>query len=63
MEPGDFDPRGQYKSIVDAAANAGNGTCRIYRVERGRARCEYYVVALDERSKKVVGLKAKAVET
>ena len=42
---------------------AGDGKARIFRLEIGKSRVEYYVVGFDEEGGKVVGLKAKAVES
>ena len=42
---------------------AGDGKTRIYRLETGKSRAEYYVVGFDKQGGKVVGLKAKAVES
>jgi hypothetical protein len=53
----------QYKKVVDAVKQAGNGTAKIFRVELQGTRAEYYVVAVDEKEKRIVGLKALAVES
>lgn len=42
---------------------AGSGEVKVFRVHHGRSRAEYYVVSLDEKGRRVVGLKAVAVET
>ncbi len=59
----EFDPKGQYKEVVEAVHSSGDGEFRIYRVEHGRTRAEYYIIRLDKRGQRVLGLKAKAVET
>lgn len=59
----DFDPKGQYKAVFKAVESAGDGHSRIYRVPHGDTRSEYYVVGFDEKGKRIVGLKAKAVES
>jgi len=59
----EFDPDGQYKDVLKAVEGAGDGETRVFRVHHGKTRAEYYVVGLDEKGGKVVGLKAKAVET
>ena len=59
----EFDPQGRYKDIFKAVENAAGGKTSVYRVHHGNTRAEYYVVGFDEKGKKVVGLKAKAVET
>lgn len=59
----DFDPGRKYETAVGAVREAGDGSAWIFRVELGRTRVEYYVVSLDKKSKRVVGLKAKSVES
>ena len=59
----DFDPKGHYKEVLQAVEKAGDGRARVFRVHHGSTRAEYYVVGLDKKGKKVVGLKARAVES
>ncbi|KAL2046800.1 hypothetical protein N7G274_000818 [Stereocaulon virgatum] len=59
----EFDPKGDYKEVLQAVEKAGDGKTRIYRLETGKSRAEYYVVGLDGKGGRVVGLKAKAVES
>ena len=59
----EFDPKGQYKDVLQAVEEAGDGKARVYRIDHGRTRLEYYVVGLDRKGQKVVGMKAKAVES
>lgn len=59
----EFDPKGQYKEVLTAVETAGDGKARIFRVHHGTTRAEYYVVGLDHKGKRVVGLKAQAVES
>lgn len=59
----EFDAQGKYTEVLKAVEKAGDGKTRIYRVETGKARAEYYVVGFDEKGGKVVGLKAKSVES
>ncbi|CAF9919624.1 MAG: hypothetical protein ALECFALPRED_001240 [Alectoria fallacina] len=59
----EFDPQGEYKTIMEAVEQSGDGKTRIYRVEHDRTRVEYYVVGFDREGGRVVGLKAKAVES
>lgn len=59
----DFDPQGEYKNVIEAVEQSGDGKARIYRVEHDRTRVEYYIVGFDKEGGKVVGLKAKAVES
>ncbi|KAE8144653.1 hypothetical protein BDV25DRAFT_145409 [Aspergillus avenaceus] len=69
-----FDPHNQYSSVlraVRAAATEASGggidesavEVKVYRVETGTSRVEYYVLALNVEDSLLVGLKAKAVET
>lgn len=60
----EFDPRGRYKDVVDAVKAAGStGKVHVFRLELSGARCEYWVVSVDEKKKTVVGMKAGAVES
>ncbi|KAI4184363.1 MAG: hypothetical protein L6R41_004781 [Letrouitia leprolyta] len=63
MSTKDFDPRGQYKDVIQAVEKAGDGKSRIFRIGHGKTRIEYYVIGLDKAKGRVVGLKAKAVES
>ncbi len=63
LEQKDFDPQGQYDTVIVAVKKAGSGKVGFFRVELGGTRAEYYVVSVDEQGGKVVGLKAKAVES
>ncbi|KAG9185736.1 hypothetical protein G6011_07067 [Alternaria panax] len=53
----------QYKRVIDAVKQAGNGTVKVFRVELEGTRAEYYVVAVDDKEGRIVGLKALAVES
>jgi len=59
----EFDPKGQYKSVLDAVKKAGRKDVGIFRVEHGSTRAEYYVVSVDKKEGRLVGLKALAVES
>ena len=59
----EFDPKGRYKEVLEAVERAGDGRARVFRVGHGETRAEYYVVGLDREGKRVVGLKAMAVES
>jgi len=59
----EFDPRGQYSEVFKAVEQAGAGDITVYRVAHSKTRAEYYVVGLDSRNSRIVGLKAKAVES
>ena len=63
MSAKEFDLKGQYKEVLQAVEKAGDGKARIFRVETGKARVEYYVVGFDKEAGKVVGLKARSVES
>lgn len=67
-----FDPRNQYggviKAVRAAAVESDSGDesgveVKIYRVEIGRARVEYWILALDAANGNIVGLRAKAIES
>jgi len=59
----EFDPQNQYKSVLDAVEKAGSKDVGIFRVEHGSTRAEYYVVSVDKKESRLVGLKALAVES
>jgi hypothetical protein len=59
----EFDPRGSYKQVIGAVKTATGGKVGIFKVELGGTRTEYFVVGVDEEKKRVVGLKALAVES
>ena len=52
-----------YKDVIEAVEKAGDGKARVFRVEEGGSRVQYWVVGLDAKGGKVVGLRAKAVES
>lgn len=68
-----FDPRKQYSSVIDAVREAvaasdsntkeSDVDVKIYRVEVGHSRVEYWVVALEGAEERIVGFKAKAIES
>ena len=58
-----FDPRGQYGNVIGAVEEVvGKQGVKVFRVELGGARCEYWVVGMLE-GKRVVGAKVGAVES
>lgn len=59
----DFDPKGQYKEVVDAVKAAGNDEVKVYRLEVSSTRSVYFIVTLAEGGAKLVGLKAESVES
>ncbi|KAI9792445.1 MAG: hypothetical protein M1816_002329 [Peltula sp. TS41687] len=69
MDAKAFDPKGHYGAVLDAVAKAaadgggGRHNRRVYRVGHGGTRVEYYVVALDGTHSRLVGVKARAVES
>lgn len=63
MTTKEFDPQGQYKEVLQAVEKAGDGSARIFRFETGKARAEYYVIGFDEKGGRIVGLRAKSVES
>ncbi|KAF8252300.1 hypothetical protein K440DRAFT_594668 [Wilcoxina mikolae CBS 423.85] len=65
LEPNDWDRRDTYKDVKDAVSAAcgeGAADLKVYRIGDG-VRATYYVVSLDEKSGKVVGVRVKAVES
>ena len=42
---------------------AGNGSVKVFKVDLGSTRAEYYVVTVDEEKGRIVGLKALSVES
>ena len=63
LTPDEFDPRGSYKAVMDSVRQAGGAEIRIFRVQLGKTRAEYYLVSVDAKGSRIVGLKAKAVES
>ncbi|MCJ1476535.1 hypothetical protein MMC13_005201 [Lambiella insularis] len=59
----EFDPKNEYGDVFKAVEKSGDGKARVFRVEVGRSRVWYYVVGMDAKGGKVVGLRAKAVES
>ncbi|KAL8762185.1 MAG: hypothetical protein Q9184_001782 [Pyrenodesmia sp. 2 TL-2023] len=63
LDATEFDPRGQYKDVLQAVQKAGDCESRVYRVQHGKTRIEYYVIGLDKGNMRVIGLRAKAIES
>ncbi|KAF9893765.1 hypothetical protein FE257_009935 [Aspergillus nanangensis] len=72
LSPSSFDPKNQYTAAlraVRAAVAEGSGgdesavEVKVYRVEVGPSRFEYYVLALNVEDGLIVGLRAKAIES
>lgn len=53
----------QYKKVIDVVKQAGNGSVKVFRVELSGTRAEYYVVTVDDKAGKLVGLKALGIES
>ncbi|CAG8918239.1 unnamed protein product [Penicillium salamii] len=64
LSPSSFDPRNQYTAALDAVREAADGSeLKIYRVELTSTKIEYWVLGLHKAESRVVGLRAKAVES
>lgn len=59
----EFDAGGQYTEVLEAVEKTGDGKARVYRVEHGSTRAEYYIIGLDVEGGRVVGMKVRAVES
>ncbi|OJD35899.1 uncharacterized protein BKCO1_140002 [Diplodia corticola] len=59
----EFDPKGHYAKVLNAVKQAGSHDVAIFRVQHGSTRAEYYVVSLDKKGGRIVGLKAVAIES
>ena len=64
MSVKEWDPKGRYKDVVDKVQReAGENEVLVFRIEAGRARVEYWVVGVAKDGGRVVGVKARAVES
>ena len=59
----DFDPKGQYKDVVEAVEKVVDGKPKIFRTETEGARVQYWVVGVKKGGGSLVGVRAKAVES
>lgn len=59
----DFDPQGSYTKVIDAVKKAGGGKVKVFKVQHTETRSEYYVVSVDREGKRLVGMKAVAIES
>ena len=59
----DFDPHNRYQKIISLVKEARNGTAVIFKVQDSETRANYYIISLDEKGSRLVGLKAMAVES
>jgi hypothetical protein len=58
----EFDPRGEYRGVVKEVEGVVDGAeLKVFRVERGKTRVEYYLVGL--RGGRLLGVRAEAVES
>ncbi|KAJ6150465.1 hypothetical protein N7471_001664 [Penicillium samsonianum] len=73
LSPSSFDPNNQYSAALDAvraaAVEKDSGAdqsaveLKVYRVEQTSTKIEYWLLALDAPESRIVGLRAKAVES
>ncbi|KAK6369311.1 hypothetical protein LTS17_009652 [Exophiala oligosperma] len=62
LSTSEFDPRGEYKDIIVRVEQAGKSSkVRVFRVEVGATRVEYYIITVGDRM--LVGVVTKAVES
>ncbi|MCJ1243947.1 hypothetical protein MMC30_001144 [Trapelia coarctata] len=59
----EFDPRGEYRDVLEAVERAGDGGVRVFRVSEGGARRQVWVLGVDGKGGRVVGFRARAVES
>jgi len=58
-----FDPQDRYKKVVDAVKKAGSGELGFFQVDLDHTRVEYFVLSVDKKGKRLIGMKAIAVES
>ncbi|KAI1936892.1 hypothetical protein LOZ66_004400 [Ophidiomyces ophidiicola] len=67
-----FDPRKQYGAVYDAIRTAITGSeakgtsepeLKVYRVQHSDTRMEYWVMGLDKKEHRLLGMKARAIES
>lgn len=70
LSPSSFDPRNQYSNVFRAVRDAvthdqtgADVEVRVYRVEISHSEVEYWVLGLDEGEGRIVGMRARGVET
>lgn len=72
LSVGEFDPKKQYSTVLSAVrtaasensnADAESVDVKVYRVELTSTKLEYYVLALDKADGRIVGLRAKSIES
>lgn len=57
----EFDPRGEYKEVIERVEQTGSGGVKVYRVEVSKTRADYYVLTLGQGI--LVGVTTEAVES
>ena len=79
LSPKQFDPKGRYTSVIEKVKDTTTSTgtskdktdgeneneneVKVYRVGISHSNVEYWVIGLDVSNKRIVGVRAKAVET
>ena len=66
LDPGSFDPQNQYAAALDAVRDASgdkSAELKIFRVEITSTKIEYWILAFAKPEGRLVGLRAKAVES
>ncbi|TLD36968.1 hypothetical protein E2P81_ATG02750 [Venturia nashicola] len=59
----DFDPQSSYKAVIDAVKKASDAGLGYFSVELDGTRSEYFVVGVDKKDNRLVGLKALVVQS
>ena len=58
----EWDPRKQYKAVLEAVEAASDkGAVKVFKLQHGTTRVEYYVVGCDTKDRRIVGMKALAI--
>lgn len=64
MDVENWNKTGEYAKVVDAVKQAAGGEGpKVYVVPRTEVKAEYWVVAVDKKEKRLVGVKAMGVES
>ncbi|KAM0276874.1 hypothetical protein ACHAQH_006292 [Verticillium albo-atrum] len=66
LDPFDWDSEGNYKDLIEAVREASKGNdVRVYKISRGGARFEYWILTADGDGKdgKLFGAKALSIES
>ena len=64
MKVEEWNKTGEYTKIADAVKEAAGGEePKVYVVPRTKVKTEYWVVALDKKEKRLVGVKTLGVES